>query len=45
MVIEGESDQKLKEKESKKRNFGSNGEGSAQGSQSGKNFRKSGFHN
>ncbi|XP_074347270.1 uncharacterized protein LOC141686112 [Apium graveolens] len=39
----GESDQNLKEKESKKRKFGSNGEGSARGSQSGKNFKKFGF--
>ncbi|XP_074346752.1 uncharacterized protein LOC141685558 [Apium graveolens] len=45
MVIEGESDQNSKEKESKKRKFGSSGEGSAQGSQSGKNFKKFGFHN
>ncbi|XP_074355819.1 uncharacterized protein LOC141695475 [Apium graveolens] len=45
MVIEGESDQNLNEKESKKRKFGSNGEGSAQGSQSGKNFKKFGFQN
>ncbi|XP_074336895.1 uncharacterized protein LOC141674067 [Apium graveolens] len=45
MVIEGESDQNSKEKESKKRKFGSSGEGSAQGSQSGKNFKKFGFQN
>ncbi|XP_074324187.1 uncharacterized protein LOC141661108 [Apium graveolens] len=45
MVIEGESDQNSKEKESKKRKFGSSGEGSAQGSQSGKNFKKYGFQN
>ncbi|XP_074327376.1 uncharacterized protein LOC141665296 [Apium graveolens] len=45
MVIEGESDQNSKEKESKKRKFGSSGEGLAQGSQSGKNFKKFGFWN
>ncbi|XP_074335321.1 uncharacterized protein LOC141672562 [Apium graveolens] len=45
MVIEGESDQNSKEKEKKKRKFGSSGEGSAQGSQSGKNFKKFGFQN
>ncbi|XP_074365281.1 uncharacterized protein LOC141706412 [Apium graveolens] len=45
MVIEGESDQNSKEKESKKRKFGSSGERSAQGSQSGKNFKKFGFQN
>ncbi|XP_074359785.1 uncharacterized protein LOC141699877 [Apium graveolens] len=45
MVIEGESDQNSKEKESKKRKFGSSGEGSARGSQSGKNFKKFGFQN
>ncbi|XP_074323501.1 uncharacterized protein LOC141660416 [Apium graveolens] len=45
MVIEGESDQNSKEKESKKRKFGSSGEGWAQGSQSGKNFKKFGFQN
>ncbi|XP_063946020.1 uncharacterized protein LOC135151487 [Daucus carota subsp. sativus] len=45
MVIEGESDQNQKEKDSKKRKFVSKGEGSAQGSQSGKNFKKFGFQN
>ncbi|XP_063949939.1 uncharacterized protein LOC135152774 [Daucus carota subsp. sativus] len=45
MVIEGESDQNQKEKESKKRKFGNRSEGSAQGSQSGKNFKKFGFQN
>ncbi|XP_074355924.1 uncharacterized protein LOC141695587 [Apium graveolens] len=45
MVIEGESDQNSKEKESKKRKFGSSGEGSVKGSQSGKNFKKFGFQN
>ncbi|XP_074336755.1 uncharacterized protein LOC141673927 [Apium graveolens] len=45
MVIEGESDQNLKEKESKKRKFGSNGERSTQGSLSGRNFKKFGYQN
>ncbi|XP_063941914.1 uncharacterized protein LOC135149896 [Daucus carota subsp. sativus] len=45
MVIEGESDQNQKEKDNKKRKFGNKGEGSTQGSQSGKNFRKMGFQN
>lgn len=45
MVIEGESDQNQKEKDNKKRKFGNKGEGSAQGSQSGKNFKKFGFQN
>ncbi|XP_063948148.1 uncharacterized protein LOC135152234 [Daucus carota subsp. sativus] len=45
MVIEGESDQNLKEKDNKKRKFVNNGEGSAQGSQKGKNFKKFGFQN
>ena len=43
MVIEGESDQNQKEKDNKKRKFGNSGEGSAQGSQKGKNFKKFGF--
>ena len=43
MVIEGESDQNLKEKKVKKRMFGGNGEGSAQGSQNTRNIKKSGF--
>ncbi|XP_063948071.1 uncharacterized protein LOC135152168 [Daucus carota subsp. sativus] len=45
MVIEGESDQNQKGKEGKKRMFGNRCEGSAQGSQSGKNFKKFGFQN
>ncbi|XP_074342655.1 uncharacterized protein LOC141680287 [Apium graveolens] len=45
MVIEGEKDQNSKEKDSKKRKFGSSGGGSAHGSQGGKNFKKFGFQN
>ncbi|XP_063946019.1 uncharacterized protein LOC135151486 [Daucus carota subsp. sativus] len=45
MVIEGESDQNQKEKDNKKRKFVNKGEGSAQRSQSGKNFNKFGFQN